>query len=147
MPDRISTQIREKFVSEIVAAGTLAGARVYPSRVYPYDQLPAIGVFTREDQWSPGEDTVGEVTERKVTVITELRVKANADFDQIADELFGQLEARLMANPTLDGLVSEVLPPDATFEPATQEKPLMAVSVAWPVHYAIVASNPWSPAT
>lgn len=147
MPDRISTQIREKFVSEILAAGTLAGARVYPSRVYPYDILPAIGVFTRDDRWLRGEDTVGEVTERVVTVVTELRVKANSDFDQIADELFGQLEARLMANFTLDGLVSEIYPPDATFEPATQEKPLMAVQVAWPVGYAIVASSPWSPAT
>ncbi len=147
MPDRISTQIREKFVSEILAATTLAGTRVFPSRVYPYDVLPAIGVFTREDRWLRTDDTVGAVTEREVTVVTELRVKANSDFDQVADELFGQLEARLLANPTLDGLVSEVLPPDATFEPTTQEKPLMAASVAWPVRYAILASSPWSPAT
>lgn len=147
MPDRISTQIREKFVSEIVAASTLAGSRVYPSRVYPYDQLPAIGVFTRDDRWLRTDDTVGGVTEREVAVVTQLRVKANSDFDQIADELFGQIEARLMANPTLDGLVSEVLPPDATFEPAVQEKPLMAAEITWPVRYAILASSPWSPAT
>lgn len=147
MPDRVSTQIRERFVAEIIAAATLAGSRVYPSRVYPYDTLPAVGVFLRDDRWLRTDDTVGGVTEREASVVTELRAKANTDFDQIVEQLFGEIEAALLTDPTLDGLVSEVLPPDAAFEFTTQEKPLVAAAVTWPVRYAILASNPWSMAT
>jgi len=98
----VRKQIRAAVVTAL-KSNTDAGLRVYPTRVYPLDTLPAIGVYTLEEE---SETKNWEVLRREVRIAVEAYAKTDLDddFDDYLDDLAEDIETVMAVDRTFGGL-------------------------------------------
>ena len=110
----IRTLIRNAAAATLADA-TAAGANVFPGRLSPLQasELPALKIYTPDDSSSPREAGPNGRRRRTVTLLIEVVVAkdelAGEDemFDRL-DDLAGEAEARIDADPTLGGIAADV---------------------------------------
>ena len=138
------TQIRQAVVN-LLKDNTAAGNRVYASRVYALDdaKLPALLVFTPQE--SMGNPTMQRprTQQRSLSLMIEGYVKARGDIDAEADALALEVEQIIGADPTLGGLVKDVmLDTTSTQLSGEGEKPVAIISLTFAVLYCVKENAP-----
>ena len=138
---------KRKAIRAAVAAAltglTTTGARVYTGRVYPSGaaNLPGLNVTTPSDKRSGEFAVSGKVQERDLTVLIEARVKpADGDDspeDQI-DDIEDEIQTRLMADPTLGGLLIWMEPGDTGIGLSGKtDRPTGIARISWDCQYTV----------
>lgn len=104
------TTIRAALASSLTGLAT-CGSRVYPSRLKPLraNEVPAMLVSTGAEEmpegaWLYGNKGIKRTLEMRVDIV----VKAVSAFEDTADTILGEIEARLFDTPehnTLGGIV------------------------------------------
>lgn len=84
-------------IASALSAITAVGGRVYPSRVYPVETLPAIGVYTPSDAADDDSRTMGGGFDRVYTLAIEVMVKQTATFDDTFDDIADEVEDIVLA--------------------------------------------------
>lgn len=96
----VRQQVRDQVAALIVAASTAAGSRVYTSRAYPIETLPAITVSTPS---SAIEDGLGSADALGMGVEVEVAIyaRATSDVADTLDTIEAACTAALMADREL----------------------------------------------
>jgi len=95
--------IRDK-IKSLLTGLTTTGSRVYTSRVYNHKALPALAIYTHDEQSSDDLENVtfGETTQhRLLNIVVEARAKATANLDKTLDTISAEVETALFADTTL----------------------------------------------
>lgn len=138
MPHR-RQQIREAVAAVLVAAGTVAGARVYTTRMVPHRraQLPAVSVYALEESVdSESRATSPRELTRRLQLAVEGAVEAAENVDDALDALALELERAMHADDTLGGLAGDVLLSSTELAVAEEgAKPIGLVRLVYEVTY------------
>ncbi|MBT6555125.1 MAG: hypothetical protein HON50_05875 [Candidatus Marinimicrobia bacterium] len=99
--------IRDKMKTLLTGLST-TGSSVYISRVYNHKTLPALAIYTHDEQSSDDLDNVtfGSTNQhRLLNIVVEARAKATANVDKTLDTISAEVETALFASgdTTLDG--------------------------------------------
>lgn len=100
--------VRKSIRDAIVAAlGGLAttGARVFPGRNYPLEdtELPALTVFTDDEQVDIGSLGIGRTQNRTLDAIVEAHFKDVASLEDKGDTILAEVETALGPSTNLGG--------------------------------------------
>ena len=132
------------------ALSALAGGRVYKSRVYPADVLPAIGVFTTNETARNDGFLTGAVGakryNRELDLVVEILAEAIADVDAEVDTLASAVETQLAADYTLGGIAvdCELFGTTVDLE-GDGDVPLAVARLTFRVWYRTTAAAPDTP--
>ncbi|MEM8499891.1 MAG: hypothetical protein AAF542_17845 [Pseudomonadota bacterium] len=100
------TDIRKAVVAAVTGLST-TGSAVVESRVYERKRTPELAVFTPTDRRNDEEVTMDNDA-RVVTIIVEIRAKANSALEDALDTICGEVVAALMADTTLNGTCDDL---------------------------------------
>lgn len=141
MPHKRQT-IRDAVVALLTGLST-TGTRVYSGRVYPSGtaNVPGLNVTTPSDRNSGTFPANRKAQVRELTVLIEARVKpadgADSPQDQL-DDIELEVQAALMADVTLGGLVLQVAPGDSVFSLSGKaERPTGYARMEWICEYVV----------
>lgn len=136
----IREQIRNTF-STLLSG--LAGGRVYTSRVYPVDVLPAIGIFANSETSTQDPVLAAARLNREVDVVVEIAAEAIADVDATVDGIASSVETQIASNPTLSGICVDVTLTGTTIEiDDAGDFPLAFARLTYRAWYRTTAANP-----
>jgi len=90
----VRQQIREEIKSVLIGLST-TGNNVFTSRVYNYDTLPSLSIYTLSEERD--EETFDKQL-RILNVVIEARVKATTALDDTLDQIGVEVESALFAN-------------------------------------------------
>lgn len=109
MPIPKRQAIREA-IKNILIANTDCGASVYTNRASAFirSELPCISIFSKDESLSP-RDTANKSYVRKLNIIIEIHAEDNEDLDDRLDVINDQIEALLLADPSLQGTVQGLI--------------------------------------
>jgi hypothetical protein len=142
MANHIRQQIREKFGTTLTGL-TTTGSRVYESRVYPLETVPALIIYTKEESSEPIVIGTDRVMSRELSVVVEGYAKATSDFDDTIDTISKEVEEAIAADRTLDGLAKDCYLESTEIEfNGEGEKPLGYVSLTFLTNYYVKETNP-----
>jgi len=99
----VRQQIREQ-IGTILTGLASTGSNVYESRVYPLNEsnLPALLIYTKAETSSISTIGTSLGVDREITVIVEVYVKANSNFDDTVDTVCAEVEVAMGSNRTLN---------------------------------------------
>lgn len=102
-------QIRDAIVSSL-SGKTGAGAKVYANRVRPWrgGNLPAIGVYLSSET-ADHEDSSPRHYLREADIVVEIVAAADGQLDDLLDAIALQVEAVILADPTMDATLGDLL--------------------------------------
>jgi hypothetical protein len=110
--------------------------RVYESKIYPIDTVPAIVVYTPNEQVINYTISSPRTQTRQLNVIIEIFAKANAAPDQTGDGLALEIEDILGSDLTLDGMVKDLsLHSSETILSGEGDKPIAVTSLTYHITY------------
>jgi hypothetical protein len=136
----VREQIRNTFATLLSG---LAGGRVYTSRVYPVDVLPAIGIFANSETSTQDPVLAASRLNRDVDVVVEIAAEAIADVDATVDGIASSVEAQIATNPTLSGIAVDVTLIGTTIEiDDAGDLPLAFARLTYRAWYRTTAGNP-----
>jgi len=142
MANHIRQQIREKFGTTLTGL-TTTGSRVYESRVYPLETVPALIIYTKEESSEPIVIGTDRVMSRELSVVVEGYAKATSDFDDTIDTISKEVEEAIAADRTLDGLAKDCYLESTEIEfNGEGEKPLGYVTLTFLTNYYVKETNP-----
>jgi hypothetical protein len=127
---------REQILARVAAvlAGTSGvGSRIYRSRVEPItrNEAPALVIEPASDQAQ--QDTIGTLRwqmEFRVLIIVRGMIP-----DQVADPILIDVHNKILADPTLDGLVIDMAAQSVTFETVSADVPGGVITVTFTCVY------------
>lgn len=140
--------IRHYVTNLLKTAGTVAGQRVFASRVNPYRagrDLPAIAVYTPDEIV---DREASKTAPRELERDLDLQIVAwvdpgGADFDDRLDDLCEAIEAAMDSDPFLDGNVAEcILESTATGFREDGQQVLGAAVLTYAVIYRTISPPP-----
>ncbi len=135
--------IRERFAERLDGLAT-TGDRVFTTRVYPTEQVPALAIYTAQERI--GHETLGMLQKRHLQVVVEIYAKATGDVDDVLDQAQAEVETALVGtDTTLGGMVTYCAYTgcDEEIEINQQLERIAAVRrLQWEVKYAVQADNP-----
>lgn len=136
----IREQIRNRFATLL---GSLVGGRVYTSRVYSVDVLPAIGIFANQETSTQDPVLAAARLNREVDVIVEIAAEAISDVDATVDAIASSVEAAIAADPTMSGLAVDVYLTGTAMEiEDAGDIPLAFARLTYRAWYRTTAANP-----
>jgi hypothetical protein len=142
MANHIRQQIREKIGTTLTGLNT-TGSRVYESRVYPLETVPALVIYTKAESSEPIVIGTDRVMSRELSVVVEGYAKATSNFDDTIDTISKEVEEAIAADRTLDGLAKDCYLESTEIEfNAEGEKPLGYVSLTFLTNYYVKETNP-----
>lgn len=111
MSDHIRQQIREKVVTLLTGLPT-TGANVHNSRVKQFREsdLPALNVFVRMENSSVATTGRNPLLSRNATLVVKCYTMSADGYETILDTMAKEIEEKLGANQTLDGIVKNITP-------------------------------------
>lgn len=131
------TRIADAVVDDLAAAG-IAGGRV--SHIYPSDaalahEAVAVGVESSQpDAGTVASGFIDWTTTLRVDCYVRFGVNARRPHEAVT-ALYGAVFARLLANPTLDGLCMDIEPGTAGWNYADDERQLALVSSVFRIRH------------
>lgn len=101
--------IRDALVSALVAGGTVAGSRVFPSRYIPIrrSEIPALAVYLNDEDVDPTSwESAPVLYVREADVVIQGWVEATAgeDIDDLLDDLALEVEDVVAADDNIAGI-------------------------------------------
>lgn len=143
----VRQQIRDYAKAALIAAPTAAGSNVECSRVYPYStaNLPALNVYTPNEEVDEDFDTTGGVLRRYCNLTVDARIAlAKGAFPENAlDDLAAEVETVFGLDPTFGGLIGWVrLASTETGLDGEGEKVVGLATLAFRAQYESLASDP-----
>jgi hypothetical protein len=144
------THVRQSIRAAIqtALAGVVPG-RVYKSRYYPDEVLPAIGVYTNSESVESHADALNDPKwySRFAQVWVEIKVAAALNADDEVDALCASVESALAADQTLGGLSQDVEYQGAAHLSggAGTERQVMVARLTYRVWYRTSAADPETP--
>lgn len=139
-------QIREALAT---AANNLTTTedRVYQSPVYPSgdSHLPGLNIFTLTDKVVRRGDRLRNLQWRELEIEVQARAKPpdGTDLDDQLDDICAEVQAALMGDPTLGGLVRDLYPGDVEMALSGDlERPVGVARMTWRCRYLIDAADP-----
>lgn len=102
--------IRHAVRDLLASAATVAGEKVYPTRVVPARgrELPLISVYTLEDDVDPDSvSTAPRELTRELPVVIEAWVQPGDNPDDAMDDIAEEIEKAMHADPFLGGKVAD----------------------------------------
>lgn len=122
---------------------SLASGRVYSSRVYPDNTLPAIGIYANAEESSAENDalSVPRRYTRNLDIVVEIKATAALAVDDAVDDLAAQVEALLAADRTLNSLAADTELVGTAHSMTAGERPLMVARLTYRVWYRTNASD------
>lgn len=141
------TQIRQAVVA-LLNGNTEAGNRVFSSRVHPLDdaKLPALLVYTPQENIGERSMQRPRTQQRQLQLAVEGYLKARGDIDAEADALALEVEQLIAADPTLAGLVKDImLESTATQLSGEGERPVAVITLTFAVLYCVKENAPQTP--
>lgn len=108
MPDHARTQIRDAAIA-LFTGLTTTGANVAAGRAYPLlrEALPALTVFTDQDVLNDDAGVMGPKTMRTLGLVVAGHAQGT-DEDAVLDRIDAEVQAALIADKTLGGLVEDI---------------------------------------
>jgi hypothetical protein len=131
------TTIREQILAAIVTtlAGTAGvGSRIYRSRVDPVSRAESPALIVEPMNDVPSQNTSLPTLDHMLTVRVLVIVR-DAIPDQAADSIIESLHAKLMADPTLGGLVMDIKEAPTDFELEPADLPSGVIQCMYEVQY------------
>lgn len=127
-------QIRSA-IESVLTGLTTTSTRVFASRVYPYDQVPCLGIWTTEDEQMLDAQTSTKQT-RALTVMIEGRAKVNNTIDDTLDTIAAEVEAAIGTDDTIGGVVKrcDLIRTEIEIEDGA-ERPSGVVRMTWQAIY------------
>lgn len=121
------------------AAATIAtSATVYTSPVYPFDSLPCIAVFTRNEVAEFDSITRPRTSVRDCEIIIEVRAKSATGADNTIDQIAAELEAVLAADVTLGGITRDLRFASFSLDVSGEaDKPTMLGTLVFEARYRV----------
>lgn len=97
-------------IKNVLLDETDAGSNVYTNRETKLweSELPAILIYTAQEPAIP-ESLSSQRYVRTLELRIEVKVKGTTDVDDSIDEVLGQIEDLIHANPSLNGVVSATI--------------------------------------
>ena len=142
MANHVRQQIREKFATQLNNL-TTTGNRVFQSRVYPLETVPALVIYTKSESSEPIVIGVDRLMSRELSVVVEGYAKATNNFDDITDTICKEVEEAIAADRTIDGLAKDCYLESTEIEfNGEGEKPLGYVSMIFLTNYYVKETNP-----
>jgi len=142
MSNHVRQQIREKFATQLNNL-TTTGNRVFQSRVYPLETVPALVIYTKSESSEPIVIGVDRLMSRELSVVVEGYAKATNNFDDITDTICKEVEEAIAADRTIDGLAKDCYLESTEIEfNGEGEKPLGYVSMTFLTNYYVKETNP-----
>jgi hypothetical protein len=121
----------------------IAGGRVYTSRVYPLEVLPAVGIFANSEISTQDPNLAAARLNREVDLVIEIAAEAISDVDATVDVIASSVESALAANPTLSGIAVDVTLTGTTIEiEDSGDIPLAFARLTYRAWYRTTAANP-----
>ena len=138
------TQIR-KAVIALLKDNTSAGSNVYEARAYPINdpKLPALLVYTKQE--TVGEQSISRprTHQRELMLTIEAYVKARGNVDELTDVLALEVEQLIATDPTLGGLVKDiVLDTTETQFSDDGERPIAVAVLTYSILYVVKENAP-----
>ena len=124
----VRQQIRETLADQLGDQPTSA-ARVYPSRVYPFDALPCLAVYTPLEENFEDAAVQGTHELRRLILRVECRAESIAGVDDVLDALAAEVEAAVGQDRTLQGLAKDTYLISTTTELSDEGKRPTGVAV------------------
>lgn len=138
------TQIRQA-VATLLKNNTSASANVFEARAYALDdpKLPALLVYTKQETVGQTSMSYLRSQQRELQVSIEAYVKARGKVDDDTDTLALEIEQLIAADPTLGGLVKDVvLDTTETLISDEGEKPIAVAVLNYAVLYTVKEHEP-----
>jgi hypothetical protein len=140
------TIIRKSVVSLLrnnTSLNRTIGERIYESKVYPIDSVPAIVVYTPNEQVLEHSISYPRSQTRQLTLLVELYTKENGPIDQISDSLSLEVEEILSTDPTLGSLVKDLaLNSSETILSGDGDKPIAVTTLTYHLTYRVKENSP-----
>ena len=138
------TQIRKAVVT-LLKDNTSAGSNVFEARVYPINEpkLPALLVYTKQE--TVGEQSISRprTHQRELMLTIEAYVKARGNVDELTDDLALEVEQLIATDPTLGGLVKDiVLDTTETQFLDEGERPIAVAVLTYSILYVVKENAP-----
>lgn len=134
-------QIREAFGTAVTGL-TTTGSNVYESRVYPFDTLPCLAIYTLSEQ-TETEYSTSTAQARQLSVVVEARAKANANLDDTLDQIAAEVEAAIHGDAGVSALVVDYEIEGTEIElEAEGEKPTGVLRMSYAVLYRVNPADP-----
>jgi len=135
-------QIREALADALGDQPTSA-TRIYTSRVYPFDALPCLAVYTPSEERDEDADVQGGPEVRKLVLRVECRAESTDGVDDALDTLCAEVEAAVYADPGLAGLAMDTRLLATTIELSDEGKQPTGLAVMdFETFYEVNASDP-----
>ncbi len=117
--------------------------RIYESKIYPIDTVPAIMVYTPNEQVIDYTISSPRTQTRQLNVIIEIFAKANATPDQTGDGLALEIEDILGSDPSLGGMVKDLsLHSSETILSGEGDKPIAVTILTYHLSYRTKENSP-----
>lgn len=133
--------IREAAVAQLKGVSpafkTMAGARVYETRMVPWrnQELPAISVFSGDESVDDQQSAPREL-KRKLDLTIDAVVIASEDLDDVLDAFALEVERAMHADPTLGGAASDTVLKRTTIGTMVEgNRPIGAVQLVYETTY------------
>lgn len=145
----VRAQIRRK-ITQALRRIELVEGRVYSSRVYPMQELPAIGVYSIAETALEEGGTLGSasIQLRELALVVEARERAATTHypDDRLDDVCKAIEPLMGADPTWEGLAhtTEYQQAEFIFDAET-EQPAGVARLTWRIVYRVDVSDPTEP--
>lgn len=137
-------QIIREAIKATLLGKTVAGSRVYETRLVPWrtQELPAISVYAG-DESSDDRDTAPRELERTVDMTIDAALFADADVDDALDAFALEIERAMHADPTLGGTASDSTLISTTIGTMAEgNRPLGAIQLVYRTTYYTYAPDP-----
>ena len=142
MANHVRQKVREYFGTTLNNL-TTTGSRVYESRVYPLETVPALVIYTKSETSEPIVIGTDRLMSRDLSVVVEGYAKAVSNFDDTIDTISKEVEEAIAADRTLGGLAKDTYLESTEIEfNAEGEKPLGYVSMTFLTNYYVKEKNP-----
>ena len=100
MANHVRQQVREYF-GTVLNNLTTTETRVYQSRVYPLETVPALVIYTKSESSEPIVIGTDRLMSRDLSVVVEGYAKAASNFDDTIDTISKEVEIAIAGDRTL----------------------------------------------
>lgn len=127
----------QALVALLIAAATVAGSRVYSSRYYPLDVLPAIAVYPKNDRHLEYTDLHTRQEQREQELIIELAITANSDADLALLDFEREVRLAIHADALLGQRLQQLVPDLTVVEQgeAGEDPPVLLARMTYRAEY------------
>lgn len=131
-------------VAALVTGLTTTGARVYQSRVYPLEstELPCLLVYLGDEAIEYLTMDNPRMQERRLDIIIEGHAVANADIDEVLDDMAEQIETAIGAAPVLYNTAGVMLTSVTHDSNGSGNQPAGIVRLTYMALYCTDEANP-----